>query len=164
MTRVADISHQWLFISIASHLVISAHVTERSWASELAETMTVDPIRVVTIHRMSHDTSADLPIPRPEATARRNTSKSTLPPLAAMWVFRSRNTSRCHLRGPRKCSSGVPFSPHGKAKLTKASGSLASAGDHNLLIKSVSSCEEYFVVCITCGPLATSHSQSHHFP
>ena len=152
MTRVADISNQWLFISIASHLVISAHVTERNWASELAETMMVDPMRVVTIHRMSHDTSADLPIPRPEATANRNTSNvsaSTLPLFAAMCVFRSRNTSRCHLRGPRKCSSGVPFSPHGKAKLTNASGSLAMAGDHSLLMRSCSSAEEYRGSCIT---------------
>ena len=67
-----------------NHLVISAQVTERSCASELADTMVVEPIRVVSIHIVSQLTRADLPMPRPELTASRNVSKSMRPLLAWM--------------------------------------------------------------------------------
>ena len=73
VTRVALISNQWLLIIIASHLVISDQVIERSCASLLADTIVVLPIRVDSIHSTSQLTSADLPIPRPEATASRKT-------------------------------------------------------------------------------------------
>ena len=73
VTRVALISNQWLLIIIASHLVISDQVIDRSCASLLADTIVVLPIRVDSIHSISQDTSADLPIPRPEATASRKT-------------------------------------------------------------------------------------------
>ena len=74
MMRVAAISNQWLFSAIASHLVISAQVTDRSCASELADTMVVLPMRVDSIQCTSQLTSADLPIPRPDATALRKVS------------------------------------------------------------------------------------------
>ena len=70
---MALISNQWLLISNASHLVISAQVILRSCASLLADTMVVDPMRVVSIHSTIHDTKADLPIPRPDAIALLNT-------------------------------------------------------------------------------------------
>ena len=100
VTLVALISYQWLLISIANHFVISAHVTERNCASLLALTITLDPMRVVIIHSTSQLTSADLPIPRPDAMAIRNTLKSTLPLFDLMCSFRSRSTCRCHARGP----------------------------------------------------------------
>ena len=122
--RVAEISHQWLFISIASHLVISAHVIERSCASELADTMTDAPMRVVSIHSTSQDTRADLPIPRPDAVAMRSTLYMSTSPLSAMWFLMSRSTCRCQVRGPLYRSSGVPCSPHGNAIKTNFSGLL----------------------------------------
>ena len=69
---VALISHQWAFIAIAVHLVSSPQVTLRSCASLLALTITEQPMRVDSIHRISQDTSADFPIPRPDATAARS--------------------------------------------------------------------------------------------
>jgi hypothetical protein len=74
---------------IASHLVISAHVTDRNCASEFADTMVVDPMRDDSIHIVSHDTSADLPIPRPDAVAMRAVSKSSLPWFCLMWSRKS---------------------------------------------------------------------------
>ena len=138
MMRVAAISYQWLLSDIASHLVISAHVTLRSWASELADTIVVDPMRVDSIQMTSQLTRADLPIPRPDATASRNVSNSILPLFCLMWSRRSRRMSRCHLRGPLKCSSGVPGSAHGNVSSTNASGSSLIAGDHSLDINSIS--------------------------
>ena len=76
---MAATSNQWLLIAIASHLVISAHVTDRNCDSEFADMMVVEPIRVDSIQIVIQLTSADLPIPRPELTAWRNVSKSTLP-------------------------------------------------------------------------------------
>ena len=73
MTLVADTSNQWLLMDMDSHFVISAHVTDLSCDSELADTMTVAPIRVDNIQCSSQLTKADLPIPRPDATASRNT-------------------------------------------------------------------------------------------
>jgi hypothetical protein len=61
-------------MSIAAHLDSSPQVTDLSCASELALTTTLDPIRVLSIHRMSQLTKADLPIPRPDATAARSVS------------------------------------------------------------------------------------------
>ena len=66
---VALTSNQCEFIAIASHLVISAQVTDLSWLSELADTIVVEPIRVDSIQITIHETSADLPIPRPLDTA-----------------------------------------------------------------------------------------------
>jgi hypothetical protein len=64
---------------MADHLINSAHVTDFSCDSLLALTITLEPILVVNIHNMSHPTSADLPIPRPELTAILSVSKSILP-------------------------------------------------------------------------------------
>jgi len=68
------ISNQWLLSDIASHFVISAHVTDRNCASEFADTIVVEPMRVDSIHITIQLTKADLPIPRPDATASRNVS------------------------------------------------------------------------------------------
>lgn len=122
-----------------NHLVISAHVTDLSCASELADTMVVDPMRVDSIQITSQDTSADLPMPRPELVAILNVSKSILPLFFSMCTASSCSTSRCHRRGPEKCSSGVPGCPHGKAYSTNFSGSFFSAGVHNRAIISISS-------------------------
>ena len=139
MTRVADTSNQWLFRLMDSHLVISAQVTDRNWASELALTLMVPPMRVDSIQITSQLTSADLPIPRPELTASRSVLKSIWPLLLRMWSARSCSTSRCHLRGPLKYSSGVPFWPHGNVYSTNLSGSSLRAGAHSRLINIISS-------------------------
>ena len=148
ISRVALTSNQWLLRDMDSHLVISAHVTERNCASLLADTMVVEPIRVVSIQMTNQLTSADLPIPRPELVAMRKVSKSTLPLFALMWSASRCSTSRCHLRGPSKCSSGVPFWPHGKTNNTNLSGSSLMAGVHSRLISSISSSALYRVVCM----------------
>ena len=49
-------------------------MTDRNCASEFADTMVVEPMRVDSIHIVSHDTRADLPIPRPDAIASRMVS------------------------------------------------------------------------------------------
>jgi hypothetical protein len=74
---------------IASHLVISAHVTERNCASEFADTMVVLPILDDSIQMVSHETKADLPIPRPDAIAIRAVAKSILPLFSLMWSRKS---------------------------------------------------------------------------
>ena len=135
-------SNQWLFKHMLSHLVISAQVTLRSCASELADTMVVEPMRVVSIQITSHDTKADLPIPRPDEVAMRNVSKSSLPLLILMCSRSSIRTSNCHLRGPWKCSSGVPALPHGNAILTNATGSFFTCADHSVAISFCSSSAE----------------------
>ena len=83
--RVALISNQWLCSAIASHFVISAHVTARSCASELALTMVVEPMRVVSIQMTIQLTSADLPIPRPDAIAKRSTLSASAVRFSLMW-------------------------------------------------------------------------------
>ena len=142
ISLVALTSNQWLLIDIASHLVISAHVTDRNWLSEFAEMMVVEPIRVDSIQIVSQLTKADLPIPRPDATASLSVSKSTLPLFCLMCSLSADSTSRCHLRGPVKCSSGVPAFPHGNTSVTNASGSFFIAGVHSLAIKACSSVAE----------------------
>ena len=107
VSLVALISHQWALMIMVDHLVSSPHVTDRNCASLLALTTTDEPIRVVSIHRMSQLTNADFPIPRPDATAFRSVSISTLPLFAAMWSLMSRSTWRCHIRGPLNLASGV---------------------------------------------------------
>ena len=62
--------------------------------------MVVEPILVDSIQMVIQLTSADLPIPRPDETAKRRVSKSILPLLALMWSAICCKTSRCHLRGP----------------------------------------------------------------
>ena len=149
ISRVALTSNQWLLRDMLSHLVISAHVTDRSCASELADTITDPPMRVLNIQMTSQLTNADLPIPRPDEVAMRNVLKSILPSLALIDSPSSRSTSRCHLRGPVKCSSGVPFCAHGNENRTNASGSSLICLDQSWLIKSISSSELYCVVCIS---------------
>jgi hypothetical protein len=58
-------------IAIVAHFVSSPQVTDLNCGSLLALTITLDPIRVDSIHKMSHDTSALFPIPRPDAMALR---------------------------------------------------------------------------------------------
>ena len=108
ISLVAETSNQWLLIDIASHLVISAQVTLLSCDSEFAEMIVVEPILVDSIQIVSQLTSADLPMPRPDATANLSVSKSILPLFCLMCSLSADSTSRCHLRGPLKCSSGVP--------------------------------------------------------
>ena len=128
-------SHQWALIAIVTHLVNSPHVTLRNWFSLLADTITLDPIRVVSIHRISHDTSADLPTPRPDETALRSASirspSVNLPRFSLMKSRMRRSVLRCHARGALKCSRGVFFCPHGNANSTNASGSSLMLGDQS---------------------------------
>ena len=145
---VALISHQCALMIIVDHLVSSPHVTDRSCASLLALTMTLEPILVVSIHMISQLTSADLPIPRPELTASRSVSMSTLPLFSCMCDLMSRSTWRCHMRGPPYFASGVFSCPHGKANNTNASGSSLTAGDHNRVISSCSSSGLYIGFCM----------------
>ena len=117
---------------IVAHLVSSPQVTLRNWLSLFAETMTVDPMRVVSIHKMSHDTSALFPIPRPEATAaRRACSTASGARFSRMCLVIVLSTSLCQRRGPLNRSSGVFFCPHGNANSTNASGSSTMVCDHN---------------------------------
>ena len=135
---------------MASHLVISAQVIERSCDSLLADMMVVDPILVASIQIVIQLTNADLPIPRPDEMASCNTSKSALPWFSLMCSAMSSSTSRCHLRGPVKFSSGVPLTPHGNANITNASGLSLIAGLHSRAISSCSSSALYLVLCM-CG-------------
>ena len=105
-------------------------------------------MRVVSIHSTSQDTSALLPIPRPDETASRRVSIWTFPLFRWMCALMSLSTSRCHLRGPLKLASGVFFCPQGNTNLTNASGSSASAGDHNSTIRRCSSADVYIGSCI----------------
>ena len=139
-------SNQWLFIDIASHLVISAQVIDLSWDSELAEMMVVEPIRVLSIQIVIQLTSADLPIPRPEEIALRSVSKSSV--FFLICSLMSSSTSRCHLRGPAKFSSGVPACPQGNTSITKLNGLSLIAGAHNCAINSTSSSALNTVDCI----------------
>ena len=80
-----------------------------------------DAARVVQVdiaHRMIQATSADLPMPWPEATATLTASSGDARP----WPSFSR-TSRCHGSGPFSSASAVPGFPQGKADRTKPSGS-----------------------------------------
>ena len=80
--------------------------------------------RVDIAHRMIQATSADLPMPWPEAMATRTASFSTTPkrrsirPLPILT-----RTSRCHSSGPVSPARGVCGMPQGKANMTKPRGS-----------------------------------------
>ena len=78
---VAVFDHQWELIDKVSHLPNSAHVLLLNCCSVLAVTITVDPHLVDNIQRIIQATKADLPIPRPEATAILNISGKSLTPL-----------------------------------------------------------------------------------
>jgi hypothetical protein len=134
---VADGSHQCEFDAIVDHFINSAHVTDRSWFSLLALTITLEPILVDSIHRMIHPTSALFPMPRPEAIASLMALKSTLPWFDATCRPICTSTFCCHSRGPVKCSSGVPCTPQGNTDMTKINGLLQYRGD---VICSSSSC------------------------
>ena len=54
------------------HLASCGCVLVFSWLSVLAVTTPIVPTQVAMLQRMIHDTSADLPMPCPEATARRS--------------------------------------------------------------------------------------------
>ena len=150
---VAVGSHQWALRAIVTHLVNSPHVTFRNWFSLLADTMTELPILVVSIHRISHDTSADFPTPRPDDTALRsasiNSSLFCLPLLSLMNCVILRSARRCHARGALKCSRGVFFCPHGNTNNTNASGSSRSDGLQSCVMSICSSSGEYRGFCIT---------------
>ncbi len=150
-------SHQWALMAIVTHLVNSPQVTLRNWFSELALTMTELPIRVVSIHRISHETSADFPTPRPDDTALRSASINSFSvSLARFSLMKSRilrSVLRCHARGPLKCSSGVFFCPHGNANSTNVSGSSLMDGLQSCDIRSCSSSGEYLMRCISCSPV-----------
>ena len=72
--RVAIGSNQCRLMAMEAHFVTSGHVFVVNCASVLAETIVVDPMRVVSIHSTSQETRADLPMPRPEETTLRNMS------------------------------------------------------------------------------------------
>ena len=154
---VALTSHQCAFIAIVAHLVNSPQVTVLNWFSLLADTMTELPIRVLSIHRINHATSALLPIPRPELTAIRSASMSSTPWFALMWFVMSRSTLRCHLRGPLNLASGVFSTPHGNMNSTKLSGSSLIWGLHSFAISDCSSSALYIGFCISLLSLGLHH-------
>jgi hypothetical protein len=77
-------SNQCEFTAIVSHFPNSPHVTDFNCASVFAETIDVEPNRVLNPHKINHETNADFPIPRPELTARRNISGGS-PRAARRW-------------------------------------------------------------------------------
>ena len=111
----------------------------------LAVTMMVDPSLVDNIHKIIQDTKADLPIPRPEATAILNISGKSLVPFLAIWIVISRKIFSCHLRGPLKSSRGVSFIPQGNTNFTKFNGSSLMFIDHSSVINFFSSSALYFI-------------------
>ena len=143
---VAVRMNQCAFRLNVSHLPSSAHVRERNCCSVFAVTMIVDPSRVDSIQRIIHATSADLPIPRPDATANLNISGRSSVWFRCMCIAISRNIFSCHLRGPSNSSRGVPFSPQGKINLTKFTGSSLMFIDQISVINCFSCCGEYFIL------------------
>src|SRR5262245_7641223 len=77
---------------------------------------------VESAHRMSQATSADLPMPWPEAVAKRTAS---VPVRRSSPSFSS--SSRCQGSGPCSPASGEPARPQGKAYMTKPNGSKRQA-------------------------------------
>ena len=145
LTVVAVFANQCELIASVIHLPSSAHVRERSCCSVFAVTMMVEPSLVDNIQRINHETKADLPIPRPEATASLNISGSTLPLFLCICVVIFRKIFSCHFLGPEKCSRGVSFCPQGNTNLTKLSGSSLIPSDQISVISSFSASAPYFI-------------------
>src|SRR6056300_304534 len=129
-----------------SHLPNSAQVLDLSCCSVLAVTIIVAPSLVESIQMINQATNADLPIPRPDATANLNISGNSMLLFLCMCVVISRKIFSCHLRGPSKCSRGVSFCPHGKANLTKFNGSSLMFIDHSSVINCFSCFGSYFIL------------------
>ena len=128
-----------------SHLPNSAHVLLLSCCSVLAVTIMVAPSLVDSIQMIIHATKADLPIPRPEATANLNISGRSTTPFLWICIEISLKIFSCHFLGPEKCSRGVSFCPHGNTNLTKLYGSSLTLSDQMADISSFSSFTEYFI-------------------
>ena len=62
-------SNHLLLIAMVAHFLISGKVVPFSCASVLAETITVDEGIHENIHKATHATKADLPMPRPDERA-----------------------------------------------------------------------------------------------
>ena len=77
---------------------------------------------VDSAHRMIQATSADLPMPWPEATASRTASSGVLSRCSRPRP-RLSSISRCQGSGPLSPASAVPARPQGKANCTKPRGS-----------------------------------------
>ena len=105
----------------------------------------VEPSLVDSIHSINQDTKADLPIPRPDATANLNISGKSLTWFLCMCVEISLKIFSCHFLGPEKCSRGVLGSPHGKMNLTKFNGSSFIFIDQTEVINSFSCSGLYFI-------------------
>ena len=148
LIAVAVLVNQCELIASVSHLPNSAQVRERNCCSVLAVTIIVDPRRVESIQIMSQATRADLPIPRPEATASLNISGISTLSLRWICVVISRKIFSCHCLGPSKSSRGVSFCPQGKQYLTKLYGLSLTIGDHSSVINSCSCCGLYFILLI----------------
>ena len=91
----------------------SGQVLVRSWPSVLALTTPRVSGKVDIAHRMIQDTSADLPMPWPEATALRTASPASCTPLPS-----ATRMSSCQGSGPFSGASAVPSMPQGKAYMT----------------------------------------------
>ena len=142
---VAVFANQCELIDRVSHLPSSAHVLDLNCCSVLAVTIIVAPRRVDSIHRIIQATRADLPIPRPDATASLNISGKSITSFLRMWLPMSRKISSCHLRGPVKSSRGVPSCPHANMYLTKFNGESLMFNDHISVISSSSCFGVYFI-------------------
>ena len=84
------------------HLMISAQVLVSNWEAVLAVTIPFANGRVDMIQFTSHATMADLPMPWPDAVARRMASTACTPskPRARTCLPRSSRNSQAHRSGP----------------------------------------------------------------
>ena len=141
---VAVFANQCECMDSVSHFPNSAHVLLLSCCSVLAVTIMVEPSLVDNIHKMIQATKADLPIPRPEATASLNISGISIALFLWMCIEISRKIFSCHFLGPSKCSRGVLGSPQGNTNFTKFNGSSLMFNDQIEVINSFSSFGLYF--------------------
>jgi len=111
---VAVFINQCELTESVSHFDSSAQVRERSCASVFAVTTMVAPRRVLNIHNMIHATKADLPMPRPEATASLNISGISSDSFLEIWFAISTKIFSCHLRGPVSLRGGCLLYPRGR--------------------------------------------------
>jgi len=109
---VASNLNQCRQISRLNHFDTSGHVLVRSWSPVLAVITTLVSGAVASPQRITQDTSADLPIPCPDAVAMRSAPSMSSAVRASAMMF---NVSICHGRGPVSFASSVPGSPHGNA-------------------------------------------------
>src|SRR6476659_6253343 len=104
------------------HLLTSAQVLVRSWLSVFAVTTPLVSSRVDMAQITSQETSADLPIPWPDATAIWIASDRPVITPARSFCPISSSTSRDQVSGPSGNLVSSPC-PQSKAYRTKPSGS-----------------------------------------